>query len=188
MKTGDKILFKESFSLRNLKGTIISSLPPVNSKSFLIKIFWEKCLLLETKESECNRIDGEEEIVSLSGSFFMEAGICGTIISKLPSKQYLCEFDHPFCNIVVEEDEIVKWDPKSGFFSLLDIVRLTEDVSEHNLKKGMEGTIILVFFKPSLAYEIEFHFGEKENPEWDSFTFLPHQLEFVRSLSPVLKN
>ena len=182
MKIGDKILIKESFGLEEAKGAILASLPPVNSKKFLVEVFFTKPLVLVVEESEFARSDNRREVL-ISKYFCQEKGSYGTIIQMLPRSRYLCEFDGPFCNIVLKEKEIMKWDPEKGVFALLDIVRLTEDFPEYNLKKGMEGTIVLVFFKPSLAYDVEFHLGEeKANPEWDSFTFLPNQLEFIKSL------
>lgn len=38
----------------------------------------------------------------------------------------------------------------------LTAVRLTEDLPESGLAKGMIGTILGVFLKPELAYEVEF--------------------------------
>ncbi len=187
MNVGDKILITYNISLRNLKGFIVSSLPPVNSKTYLVKISFKKPLFVTVKESEFIRV-GKKEVRLSAPSFFHETGCDGTIVGVLPRSHYLCEFDEPFCNIILKEKEIMKWEPEKGVFALLDVVRLTEDFPEYNLKKGAEGTIVLVFFKPSLAYDVEFHFGEDADPPWDNFTFSPHHLEFVRSLSSSLQN
>lgn len=39
---------------------------------------------------------------------------------------------------------------------LYDVVELQYDLLEDNLRKGAQGTIIEVFEKPLLAYEVEF--------------------------------
>jgi len=44
----------------------------------------------------------------------------------------------------------------------------------------MEGVIILVFFTPYLAYEVEFFSGEhKDEAGFETYTLLPDQIEFV---------
>ncbi len=187
MKNGDKILIKDSFVLNEAKGTILASLPPVNSKKLLVEVSYKKPLILELDESEVTRSDKNKH-VRISKYYCQEEGSAGTIVQVLRRGKYLCEFDGPFCNMILKEKEIMKWEPEKGVFALLDVVRLTEDFPEYNLKKGAEGTIVLVFFKPSLAYDVEFHFGEDADPPWDSFTFSPHHLEFVRSLSSTLQN
>ncbi len=44
----------------------------------------------------------------------------------------------------------------------LTSVKLTEDLPESGLAKGMIGTILEVFLKPELAYEVEFAGGMAE--------------------------
>lgn len=38
----------------------------------------------------------------------------------------------------------------------LDIVELTEDLPEHELQKGAQGTVLVVFGQPEEGYMIEF--------------------------------
>lgn len=188
MNIGDKIILNNTIALQNLKGSILSSIPSTTSlKTFLVKVFFKKPLFLTVEESKFTRITKTGKVL-LTESYCKEEGVGGRIVDVLRFGRYLCEFDASFCNMVLKAREITKWEPEKGVFALLDVVRLKEDFPQYNLKKGAEGTIILVFFKPSLAYDIEFYLGEKANPEWDSFTFSPHHLEFVRSLSSTLQN
>ena len=44
---------------------------------------------------------------------------------------------------------------KTGKIKLLDVVALTQDVPEHNLKRGEEGTVVEILSNGE-AYEVEF--------------------------------
>jgi len=39
---------------------------------------------------------------------------------------------------------------------LLDRVRLKKDIPKRNLRKGMLGTVVLIYEKPDEAFEVEF--------------------------------
>ncbi|MBL0319196.1 MAG: DUF4926 domain-containing protein [Alphaproteobacteria bacterium] len=41
-------------------------------------------------------------------------------------------------------------------YSLLDVVVLAKDMPGTELKAGMRGTIVHIYSKPTLAYEVEF--------------------------------
>ncbi|HHR5902345.1 TPA: DUF4926 domain-containing protein [Providencia alcalifaciens] len=45
-------------------------------------------------------------------------------------------------------------------YSLFDVVVLTEDISECNLKSGMVGAIVDIYSEPEEAYEVEFCDGD----------------------------
>lgn len=44
----------------------------------------------------------------------------------------------------------------------LDVVKLTKDVPEHSLNTGQVGTVLEVFYRPNLAYLVEFCNGDGE--------------------------
>lgn len=41
-------------------------------------------------------------------------------------------------------------------YKLFDVIALTEDILEHNLKAGMVGAIVDIYSEPEDAYEVEF--------------------------------
>ncbi len=41
-------------------------------------------------------------------------------------------------------------------YSLFDVIQLTVDMPEENLLAGMFGTIVHIFEKPQITYEVEF--------------------------------
>lgn len=41
-------------------------------------------------------------------------------------------------------------------YSLFDVVALTENISEYNLKSGSVGAIVDIYTEPEDAYEVEF--------------------------------
>jgi hypothetical protein len=61
----------------------------------------------------------------------------------------------------------------------LDVVKLTKDIPEKNLKKGTFGTVVFLFEIPCLAYEIEI-LDEKNNTTIIT-TLTPDQIELDNS-------
>jgi hypothetical protein len=61
----------------------------------------------------------------------------------------------------------------------LDVVKLTKDIPEKNLKKGMIGAVVFLFEIPCLAYEIEI-LDEKNNTTIIT-TLTPDQIELDNS-------
>jgi hypothetical protein len=179
MDVGDKIIIKKSLSLLNMKGKIVSSIPGTNPTTYIVKIDYHTPLILAFQESEFSRRSGQEFVVLTKGDFCLEEGSDGKIVHILPRKRYLCEFHGPFCNIELGEDEIMPWNPETGVFAVLNTVRVVKDLPEHHLKKGMEGVIVVVFFTPHLAYDVEFYLGETVEPNFEVYTLLPHQIELV---------
>lgn len=41
-------------------------------------------------------------------------------------------------------------------YKLFDVIALTEDILEHNLKVDMVGVIVDIYSEPEYAYEVEF--------------------------------
>jgi len=189
MKIGNKIIIKKDVLIQKPKGTIISSIPGTDSKDYLVKIEYSQTLILAVKESEFSRNIKKKSSVLIKNSFCIERGALGSIVDILPRSryfrpyQYLCEFTGPFCNIKLSEKEITSWDPQGKNFALLNRVRLVEDLPEHNLKKGMEGVIMVVLFKPRLAYDVEFCLTpDAKLPYYDTYVLFPEQIEFVSEL------
>ncbi|MDE0089402.1 MAG: DUF4926 domain-containing protein [Candidatus Poribacteria bacterium] len=69
---------------------------------------------------------------------------------------------------------------EKGKIKLLDVVALTEDVPEHNLKYGDVGTVVEIL-SDSEAFEVEFSGGNRQMSKCISFLasqlrVLPHEL------------
>lgn len=176
LKVGDTIIIKEDFDLPiHSKGEIISS----TGANFTIKMDHPPNCLITLRQSEFTRVPGTENIVTKKGDG-IEGGIEGKILEILPFSHYLCKFDRPDGPWILDfaEDDIIAWDPKNKVFKLFEHVRVAEDIPEHNLKKGMEGFIVLVFSRPSLAYDVEF---PPKGDALETYVLLPHQLELVES-------
>ncbi|HVQ36134.1 MAG TPA: DUF4926 domain-containing protein [Pyrinomonadaceae bacterium] len=60
---------------------------------------------------------------------------------------------------------------------LHDVVELLEDLPDANLHSGMQGAVIDVYDKPTLAYEVEF--VNKEGDTTAQLTLLPSQVKLV---------
>lgn len=62
-------------------------------------------------------------------------------------------------------------------FKLLDIVALTEDLPEHNLRRGQVGTIVEVY-KGDEAFEVEF--SDNQGKTFEMIGVEPHQMMVLR--------
>lgn len=179
-KQGDRVVIKHNFTLRGCKGKLICSLPQKGpEKSYLIQFTKPFLMYVQLESKDVTFLPENQEVVVSDRCLGKEQGCLGTIVQVLSNSRYLCEFDHSFYNIVLEEKDFVLFDPPNKFFSLLNTVKLSEDVPERGLKKGTKGVIILVYFVPYLAYEVEFHVGEDNDPPYVSYVFEGKQLEFV---------
>ena len=56
----------------------------------------------------------------------------------------------------------------------LDVVSLTQDLSDFGIKKGMLGTIVHVYRRPELAYEVEF--CDKDGRTIEQLALTPDQI------------
>lgn len=176
MKVGDKIIIKNDFKIsRRAKGQLISCSLKTNHKKYMVKIDSTRHISIYLNESDCLIIP-EQNYVSLEKDFFIERGSQATILEVLPSSNYLCKFERTLdCYIEFSEDEILLWSPDNKIFKLLENIEIAEDIPEYHLKKGMKGVIILVYFKPSFAYEIELN----DSNIFQTYTLLPHQIKLV---------
>lgn len=194
MDIGDFIVLNDTLFFSSKSANFICSFPGKYCDHYLLHLHSPRNIYVSQSEKNILHFDWDSKIFTLKRNFSLESGCKGKIICKLKGSRYLCEFDRPFCNIELEENEIVPWAPESKSFSLLNRVKLAEDVSEqdlrnrrtfaedvivHDLKKGTEGVIIMVYFNPSHAYEVEFYLGEEASPPFVSYAFEPEQLEFV---------
>lgn len=179
MKNNDQIILVKRFIVRDPEVEIVSSIPGANPRLFVVRLYANSLVHFIVKESDFKLVNEKDQTIFLGEDFYKEEGSKGTIVHILPNSRYLCEFDHPFCNLVLEEKDFVLFDPPNKFFSLLNTVKLSEDVPEHGLKKGTKGVIIMVYFVPYLAYEVEFYVGEDNDPPYVSYVFEGKQLEFV---------
>ncbi|MCG9129115.1 DUF4926 domain-containing protein [Candidatus Poribacteria bacterium] len=71
-----------------------------------------------------------------------------------------------------------KQESEEDKIKLLDVVTLTEDIPEHNLKRGEVGTIVEILAKGE-AFEIEFSDGNGQMYKCTSF--LESQLTFLQN-------
>ena len=62
---------------------------------------------------------------------------------------------------------------KAGKIELLDIVALTHDIPEDNLRRGEVGTVVHVFPEEE-AFEVEF--SDRNGQTYQCLSFLPSQL------------
>ena len=58
-----------------------------------------------------------------------------------------------------------------------DVISVKNDIPKNNLKKGMKGTIVLVFDDPQLAYEVEF--SDESGETIDTVVLYPDQVELI---------
>jgi len=176
LKTGNTIIITKHFDLPlHSKGKIVSSA----GANFTIKMKHPNNCLVTFRQSKFARIHGSDSIV-MKKRDGIERGMSGKILEVLPFLHYLCIFDRPDGPWIVDlaEADIMAWDPKKKVFALFDTVRVTEDIPEHKLEKGMEGVIVLVFCKPSLSYDVEF---PPKGEDLRTYVLLSHQLELVQS-------
>ncbi len=64
---------------------------------------------------------------------------------------------------------------------LHDLIEVIKDIPEKKIKKGMMGTVIVVFEKPSLAYDVEFCDNYGRALIWDNL--LPNQVKKVGKIT-----
>ena len=65
---------------------------------------------------------------------------------------------------------------EKGEIKLLDVVALTQDVPEHNLKRGEEGTVVEILSNGE-AYEVEF--SDDNGQMYKCLSFPPSQLKVI---------
>ena len=65
---------------------------------------------------------------------------------------------------------------EEGKIHLLDVVALTEDVPEHNLKRGEVGTVVEILSNGD-AFEVEF--SDDNGQMYKSLSFLSSQLQVI---------
>ncbi len=73
---------------------------------------------------------------------------------------------------------------EKGKIKLLDVVALTEDIPEHNLKRGDVGTVVEVLSNGE-AFEVEFIGGNRQMSK--CISFLASQLTLLQN-EPIKKN
>lgn len=73
---------------------------------------------------------------------------------------------------------------EKGKIKLLDIVALTEDIPEHNLKCGEVGTVVEIL-SDSEAFEVEF--SDENGQMYKCLSFLESQLTLLQN-EPIKKN
>ena len=88
MKVGDKIIIKKNVTLRNVNGTIVSSIPGKTPKAYVVKAHSEETVLFVLKVSEFSRIEGQENVNFLGDYFFIEQGSDGKVVNVLPHSRY----------------------------------------------------------------------------------------------------
>ncbi|HKY06510.1 MAG TPA: DUF4926 domain-containing protein [Blastocatellia bacterium] len=59
----------------------------------------------------------------------------------------------------------------------LDVVELTEDLSEYGLKRGQRGVVIAAFDKPDEAYDLEF--VDESGESSFAYSVKPGQIEQI---------
>lgn len=73
------------------------------------------------------------------------------------SPPYISEEKQHFAIKIMEEipyEEIIKEIDKK--IKELDVIKLREDIKKHNLKKGQEGTIVMLYGVPPVSADVEF--------------------------------
>lgn len=171
IKVDNKVLIKDDFViLCDSKGVIVSF-------GDRLEIKMDNSSLITLEKSKISRMFGCLT-VSINENFSIERGSGGVITGVLSPTRFLCKFDCSYgpCIIELSKDEILLWSPMDKILKLFDRVRLIEDIPEENLKKGIEGYVVLVYFEPTHAYEVEFFLEEVEFP---CYALLPDQIEFV---------
>ena len=73
---------------------------------------------------------------------------------------------------------------EKGKIKLLDVVALTEDIPEHNLKRGEVGTVVEIL-SDGEAFEVEFSGGNRQMSK--CISFLASQLTLLQN-EPIEKN